>query len=50
MHLYRVKPLRTTRNLRFLQQFHSDIVQHYMKLDQAGTRLSGVVFFLLVSW
>ena len=40
----------TARNLRFLQQFHSDIVQHYMRLDQAGTRLSGVVFFLLVFW
>ena len=26
-----------------LQHFHSDILQHYMKMDQAGTRLSGVV-------
>ena len=31
-----------------LQHFHSDIWQHYMKLDQAGSCLSGVVFFLLM--
>ena len=31
-----------------LQQFHSDIWQHYMKLDQAGSCLSGVVFLLLM--
>ena len=33
-----------------LQHFPSDILQHYMQVDQAGTRLSGVVFFLLVFW
>ena len=27
-----------------LQHSHSDILQHYTTMDQAGTRLSGVVF------
>ena len=41
------KPYRTQKPL-ILQQFHGDIWQHYMKLDQAGSCLSGVAFFLLM--